>query len=111
MLLVKYILEDFDRQTPEVKSDIIDAIQTGLKYETLSPTQVIYTIWYCWGYTLSEIAVHEDITSDRVMELVIATLRYLSTVTNYTDEKVIYQHKGKVEPLWIAQRDQLLLSL
>lgn len=111
MLLIKYILEDFDRQTPEVKSDMIDAIRIGLVSGVLTIRQVQYTVWYVIGYTLSEIAVHENITSDRVMELIVSALRYLSTVTNYTDERVIYQAKGKVEPLWIAKRDQLLLTL
>lgn len=111
MLLIKFILEDFDRQTPEVKSDMIDAIKNGLFSGVLTIRQVHYLVWYVCGYTLTEIAVHEHITTDRVMELIVAALRYISTVTDYTDERIIYQHKGEIKPQWIAKRDQLLVNM
>jgi predicted DNA-binding protein YlxM (UPF0122 family) len=110
VLLIKYILEDFDRQTSEVKADILDAICSGLSRDLLTITQVKYTIYYSWGFTLSEIAVKHNTTEDRVIELIAATLRYISTVTEYTDEKVIYQAKGRVESHWIVKRDQIVIQ-
>lgn len=111
MLLVKYILEDFDTQTIETQTDIYSAIRVGLQTGLLKHSQVSMLITYAMGYTLQEIATTVQYSFEQVKELVIAACTCIAELSGYTDERVMFNHKGRIEDTWIAKRNNLIFNM
>ena len=108
MLLVRFLLEEYDRQSSEVKSDLSLTIQEGIERGYLTITQVRAIVLQAYGYTFEQI--NEKLSISNAQELILAGLRYISSASGYTDESVLYSRKGYVKEEWIAKAKSLAMK-
>lgn len=111
MLLVKYILEDFDTQTIETQTDIYSAIRVGLRTGLLQSGQISLLITYAMGYSIQEIAMAVQYSAEQVKELIISACRCIAELSGYTDERLFYSNKGRIDAVWIAKRNTLITAM
>jgi hypothetical protein len=108
MLLVKYLVEDYDSLDTETKCDIYNAIKKGYIEGNLNAYQVRALVLYAHGYNPEEINSQLHITGAET--LVVSALRYVEEITHFTDYGVIKKYKGEVQPLWIAIAQKVALE-
>lgn len=108
MLLVRYLMDEYDSLDIETRADIYNAIKKGYTEGNLSAYQVRALVLYAYGYSPSEIELQLHISGAEL--LLTSTFHYIEEITRFTDYGVIKKYKGNVEPQWIAKAEKLAMS-
>lgn len=108
MLLMKYLVQDYNNLDVETRCDIYNVVKQGLQEGILSALHVRALLLYIYGYSPDEINIQLNITG--AIDYLLSTLAYLEQKTHMSDYATIIKYKGEVRVQWIAKANHIALT-
>jgi hypothetical protein len=107
VLYIRYILEDYERQSIETRCDIIQALNIGLQEKTLSYEHIRILESYLIDRNVAFTGIRCHVSQVYVQDVLLSIFRYLEEILHYKDADILLRYKGTIHAEWLLKANQI----